>query len=548
MSHRRSESHGQAQAHGTAPTIVSPVSAVAQTEALPRARAGLARSLAARPWACALALAIPLSVGYLAWSPPAADLAAAIYRSELFAKAGYVLRDSGWYAGHSHYVLAYSLLSPPLGALIGVRLLMAFSVLAACLLFGLIAARAFPIGAARAAALVFAFGLCVELLSGRVPYDLGLAVGLGSVWALMVGRPVVALALAPLTSLASPVAGAFLALAYLAWALALAWPAAVEPIRRAGDPAGSAPAVTPPSRSLALALAAAALIPIAVLSFGFPEGGHEPFASSSFWPAFLAVVAIALALPSGPLPARAHRALRIGFGLYALALLASFSIATPMGGNAARLGPELAPALLTGVLWERKRLALCLLAPVLLYWQVNTPIGDYSLIAGQASANRSYYAPLLAELRGLASAPPSRGAPGGTLAGGTRPGGIGRTRPGEVGPAGGDALAGGHTIVEVPLTAAHMEAAYVAGHDGVDLARGWDRQLDTRYGALFYAPTLTAGAYETWLRENKVSYVALADAKPDYSARQEVALVANGLPYLREVWRSGHWRLFLFIG
>ncbi len=538
------------------------MSAVAQTEALPRARAGLTRSLAAQPWACALALAIPSSIAYLISSPPAADLAAAIYRSDLFAKAGYVLHDSGWYAGHSHYVLAYSLLSPPLGALIGVRLLMVLSVLAASVLFGSIAARAFPIAGARAAALVFAFGLCAELLSGRVPYDLGLAIGLGSVLALMAGRPVAALALAPLTSLASPVAGAFLALVYLAWAMALAWPAAVGTIRREADPAGPAPVVTPPSRPRAhighttgprlwpLALIAAALAPIAVLSLGFPEGGHEPFAPSSFWPAFCAVVAIALVLPRGPLSARAHRALRIGFGLYALALLASFSIETPMGGNAARLGPELAPAILTGVLWERKRLALCLAAPVLVYWQLNTPIGDLSEIDGQRSVNAAYYAPLLAELGGLTSAQTSGVVRPGLSADSLRRGGVHAGRPAHAqahAPASPGSPAG-PTIVEVPLTAAHMEAAYVAGHDDIELARGWDRQLDTRYGALFYAPTLTAGAYEAWLRENEVAYVALADAKPDYSARQEVALIAGGLPYLREIWRSRHWRLFLLIG
>jgi hypothetical protein len=471
------------------------VSAGAQTEALPRARGALAGSLqAARPWACALALGIPLSIAYLIWSPPAADLAAAIYRGDLFARAGYVLRDSGWYAAHPHYVIGYSLLSPPLGALIGARLTMVLAVLTACALFGLIAGRVFPLAGARAAAVVFAFGLCAELLSGRVPYDLGIAVGLGSVFALMCKRPFAALALTLLTSLASPVAGAFLALVWLAWTLAIAG--------RAGE--DGRPWRWP------LALTVAALAPIAVLSLAFPEGGHEPFAPSSFWPAFVAVVAIALALPKGPLSARAHRALRNGFALYALSLLAAFLIETPMGGNAARLGPELAPALLTGVLWEGRRLALCLLAPVLLYWQVNTPIGDYSLIAGQASAEQSYYGPLLAELRPLGGA--------------------------------------GHTIVEIPLTATHMEAAYVAGHDGVDLARGWDRQLDTRYGAIFYRPTLSAPAYRSWLRENKVAYVALADAKPDYSARQEVTLIASGLPYLREIWRSPHWRLFQVIG
>ncbi len=181
-----------------------------------------------------------------------------------------------------------------------------------------------------------------------------------------------------------------------------------------------------------------------------------------------------------------------------------------MGGNAARLGPELAPALLVGVLWNDRRLVLGLLAPVLLYWQLNTPIGDLSLVAGQASAEPSYYAPLVSEL--------------------------GRLRH------------GARTIIEIPLTATHAEAAYVAGHDHIALARGWDRQLDTRYAALFYRPGLTASAYRAWLAENRVLYVALPDARLDYAGKAEGALVAHGLPYLREVWRSRDWRLFRVMG
>ncbi len=75
--------------------------------------------------------------------PPAADLAAATYRSDLFARVGFALRDNGWYAIHGHYLPGYSLLSPELGALLGVRVPLALSALAASVLFGLIAERAF---------------------------------------------------------------------------------------------------------------------------------------------------------------------------------------------------------------------------------------------------------------------------------------------------------------------------------------------------------------------------------------------------------------------
>ena len=80
------------------------------------------------------------------------------------------------------------------------RVLLVCSALAACVLFGLIAERAFGLAAGARRAGVFAFGVCAELLSGRVPYDLGVAIGLASVLALMRGRAALALVLAALAA------------------------------------------------------------------------------------------------------------------------------------------------------------------------------------------------------------------------------------------------------------------------------------------------------------------------------------------------------------
>jgi len=90
----------------------------------------------------------------------------------------------------------------------------------------------------------------------------------------------------------------------------------------------------------------------------------------------------------------------------------------------------------------------------------------------------------------------------------------------------------------------HAEARWVAGR--VSIARGWERQLDTSRDALFYtgARRLSAARYAAWLRANAVSYVALADAPVDYSARAEARLVRERPPYLREIWRSSHWHVF----
>ena len=420
----------------------------------------------ARRWSpstLALATAIPLAVVYTIMQPPSGDLAAATYRGEVFAHAGLTLWDNGWYGGH--YLPGYSVFAPALGALVGERLLLGLCTIAAAGLFGLIVERVFGIGGARVAAVSFALGASVTMLSGRVAFTLGLAVGLLAVVALQRGRPSAAVVLAVLASLASPVAGAFLALAGVAYALAgVGNPALLQRVlghRPALE--GTREAATGQQIWRGLAIAAAALAPIAVFALVFPEGGYEPFAPSVFWPGVAGVALIALMIPhlGGELRPRAARALTWGAWLYALALVGSFALHTPVGSNAARLGELFAAPLVAGALWEHHRLALLVLAPVLLYWQLETPISDVSELVGDPSVNASYYVPLLGELQHRAHGAPLR--------------------------------------VEVPQTGAHWESVYLPEHGSILLARGWERQLDTRYAALFYAPTLTPAAYRGWL-------------------------------------------------
>ena len=59
---------------------------------------------------------------------------------------------------------------------------------------------------------------------------------------------------------------------------------------------------------------------------------------------------------------------------------------------------------------------------------------------------------------------------------------------------------------------------------------------------------LPRARYRRWLDDNAVRFVALADAPIDYSAAREAQLVRDGLPYLREVWRDAHWRVFEVAG
>ena len=428
---------------------------------------------------------------YLILAPQSPDLAAASYRSSLFSSAGFTLWDNSWYAGH--HLLAYSLLAPALGALIGPALLTAISMVIATALFARLIDGCFPARATRIAALWFAFGASVSLLSSRVPFDLGLAVGLGALLLARRRRLALALTLSVLTTLASPVAGAFLALAYVAWLL------------------------TGPERAWPAALAIAALAPIALLALAFPEGGTQPFAASAFYPDLAGALVVGALVERGRSEI-AQRAIRIGAALYALALIGSYVLRTPVGGNVDRLGAlaagPVAACVLIGASRARRRL-LIVLAPLLLYWQANSPATDFASTVSNPSVHASYYAPLLGELRALG------------VGYGARP-----------------------ARIEAVATADHWEARYLAPH--VMLARGWERQLDTYRNSLFYEESkpLTAARYRAWLSENAVSYVALPlNATLDYSAHSEARLLTAGRPaYLREVWRSRNWRLFAVLG
>jgi hypothetical protein len=471
---------------------------------------------------------------YLLLAPASSDLAAAGYRSDLFSRAGFTLWDNGWYGGH--HLPAYSLLAPALGALLGPALLSALAMTVATGLFAVLIRGRFTPRAERVAALWFAFGAGVELFTNRIPFELGVMVAIAALVAARAARvsarrrrrrvelACVALALAFTCSLASPVAGAFLALAALAWALG----GRLGQTRFADEhepPPGNRPRGVRRAL-LPAALLCAALVPIALLAIAFPEGGTEPFVASAFYPALAATLALAVAIP------RRRRALRAGTVLYALALVACFVVPTPVGGNVDRLGALLAGPLLAcaliaqppGTYVERRHRtagwrtwlprgwrapALLALAPLLLYWQVRAPIADYASAAGERSASASYYRPLLGELKRL---------------------GLG--------------YSGRPARVEALPTRNHGEARFLAAQ--VPLARGWERQLERHYDGVFYghASSLASARYERWLRRNAIAYVAVPDAPLDYSARAEAQLVRAGQGYLHELWRSRHWRLF----
>lgn len=430
-------------------------------------------------------LAAVIGVTYLAIDPPSADLAAQTYRAGLFERAGLLVWDNAWYGGH--HMPGYSLLFPPLAALLGPRVVGVLAAVAAGWLFERIAAEHFGARGARVGSLWFAAATGVNLLTGRLTFALGVAFALACVLAATHRRPAWACLAAAASTLASPVAGLFLGLGAAAWFLGGG---------RRHDP--TRPTIV--RRRDALAVGAAAVVPALFLAVAFPEGGVEPFVASSFWPSLLGLGLIVVFLP------REERVLRYGILLYALATVASFALDTPMGGNVTRLGAVIAGPILACLLWQKQPRLLIALAIPLLYWQWTAPVRDWVHGSGDPSVHAAYYTGVLAFLER-------------------------------------DPDAAARTFrVEVPFTTNHWESRWIG--ERLPLARGWERQLDIKVNGVFYAGTLTPARYQRWLQATGVRYVALPDVDLDGSAEQEARLLRAGLPYLRPVWRDAHWRVF----
>ncbi len=312
-----------------------------------------------------------LAVVWLIVDPPTPDLAAHAYRADVADRIGLGVWEQGWFAGH--HLPGYSVLMPPLAALLSPQAVAAAAVVVAAWCFERLAATHWSRGAARAASLWFAVGVVSTLVGGQLAFAAGLAPALG---ALLVGRrghPAAGAALGALTTLTSPVTAAFLVLACTAWWLA-----------------GRRPAP--------LAIAAGAIVPGLLIVAAFPQGGIQPFRASSFAWAFGVAVALVLAFP------RDERALRIGAGLYALVLLAGVLLDTPLGGNLVRLAAVFGGPLAAGALWDRRRAVLWVLALPLLYWQWLAPVRSVARASGDPSSSAAYHAPLLAELDRRAAA------------------------------------------------------------------------------------------------------------------------------------------------
>lgn len=438
---------------------------------------------------------------WILWYPPSPDLAAQVYRVHLYSTEGFTLWDNAWYGGH--YIPNYSLLFPPLAAALGLRGTGALAVSASVWAFRALLAPREHLRVALASTL-FAIGASGDLFIGRVTFALGVALGLTAALAIARGRNSWCAVLSLACAAASPVAAAFLVLAASGDLLANRAP------KRFALLAGPA-----------LALTAATLVL-------FPEQGYEPFALSSMLAALAASIAVLLLVPPE------ERLVRCTALLYAAALLLAYTVRSPMGSNAVRFGVLFAPAalaacvrgedvhrvILSAAPWRRAPLRFAsaargsvrtassaLLAAIvgaLVIWQLTGPVAQSVGASEDPASHLSFYTPVIDFL--------DRN------------------------------VAGGPMRVEVPFTKSHWDATILGSRFA--LARGWDRQLDTRYNALFYQGHFSAAAYREWLLENAVRFVALSDAPMDFSSVQEAALVRGGLPFLRPAFESAHWHVY----
>ncbi|WP_406304458.1 MFS transporter [Streptomyces sp. NBC_00885] len=392
-----------------------------------------------------------------------------------------------WYGGM--HPVSYSVVSPYLMSLIGVRSTMMVAGTVSAALTALILVRVPAVRNPVACALAGVFAFLCNALSGRVTFGLGMMFALGAVAAVFCwphkwrmkrwAKAAVAAPLAGIATASSPVAGLFLGVVAAALFLNR---------RRPG----------------AYALGLAPVAVVALSSWLFPFSGTQPM---SFWSTslpFLFGLFVFVLVPKEWLTVRAAAA------VYTLGTLLTWLIDSQIGSNVSRLpmlfaGVVLLAALPYTVPKSRKWYALVLAFAGLNFWIGFKAVDDMVRTAPAASWSREL-APLVNRLQQV---------------------GAERGR------------------VEVVPASSHREASALAPY--VNLARGWNRQADMKRNPLFYDDdrTLTASGYRAWLDRWAVHYVVLPKGSPDSSgAKQEAELVREGQPYLTRIWSDENWQLF----
>jgi hypothetical protein len=244
-------------------------------------------------------------------------------------------------------------------------------------------------------------------------------------------------------------------------------------------------------RTSAVVVIAGAVGSLALIAFLFGSPGPEPF------PPYLlaeSCLALLLMLVLAPTPF-----LRGTLVVSAVVALVVFAIPNGLGANFTRLVLFCLPG--AAVALSRRRLlsVVALTAPIVVLGGLGSVSAAIS--AAQPASQASYYAPLAAEL---------------------------------------DARHHlfGHRLELV----AAGRAAYAALLDHAMLARGWETQSFLSLDPQLASGALTPAEYRSWLDDNAVAYVAVDTTRAETA---ESRLIGTGdLPYLRQAWSDGVWRLY----
>ncbi|WP_245623009.1 MFS transporter [Spirillospora albida] len=389
-----------------------------------------------------------------------------------------------WYGGM--HPASYSVVSPYLMALCGIRTVAVITgTLSAALTAHLL--MRFKARMALPAALWAAFALVCNTASGRVTFGLGLVFALAAAVVAFGGRGTPARRIAGMIALglAATLASPVAGLFLLVLAAAL---------------------LLTGRRADGIALALPLPVVSGTTSLLFPFTGVQPISFTTIvLPAVTSVIAMALCAP------REWRLIRTGAAVYLLGIALTWLIPSPVGSNVERLALLFGGMfLLTAVARAQgaARIAVLSLAFIVTAsWQVVKPVDDV-IHTEPAQAAARHGRALIEKL---------------------------------------DALEADRARIEVVPLRSHWESSGLS-RDFI-LARGWNRQVDAERNPLFYEEgALTAASYREWLRRWAVHYVVLPEQEPDWAAQEEAALVAKGLPYLTEVWRDDHWRVFRVAG
>ena len=440
------------------------------------------------PITASLLLAAALHLLWLAvFASSGGDLAAQDAWAEFAEQHPDSAYNMAWYGGM--HPVSYSVMSPYLMALLGVRTTVIIAGTLSAGLLALILVRS-PVRRPMVPALWGAFALTCNAASGRATFAIGVLFALGAVavvWAWPLAwrrrwrwaRGALAALLAGLATAGSPVAGLFL------------WVVAGGLFLGRRRAAAFSLALTPP-----LVVACSALL--------FPFKGVQPMPFVSVAFPVIGAVAVALFAP------REWRTVRLGAWVYGIGVLLTWLIPSQVGSNVERLSLLFGGVVLLAVMrttrvrW-RSRTGVVLVASfvVIAGWTIGKPTYDIAVTTPAAAWTRDV-TPLLEQL---------------------------------------ERVHADRARVEVVPVSSHREASALAPH--VNLARGWNRQADTDRNPLFYDGSLTPERYHDWLRRWAVHYVVLPRTeRPDISAREEAELVRGGLPFLEEVWSDRHWTLY----